>query len=119
MQRMSETGSSDGAGAARRRDRERALVYCKLPDDIASRHVLLLDPILPGGYSAVRAIEALLVRTLPCPAAYASCIVFTRCVTSWPVAALRRALEANTTRSQSTSAQLYCTRILHAVTHAL
>ena len=40
------------------------LVYCKLPDDIESRHVLLLDPILPGGYSAVRAIEALLVRIL-------------------------------------------------------
>jgi hypothetical protein len=41
------------------------LMYCKLPDDIESRHVLLMDPILPGGYSAVRAIEALLVRR-PC-----------------------------------------------------
>ena len=44
-------------------DRDAApIMYCKLPDDIQQRHVLLLDPILPGGYSAVRAIEALLVR---------------------------------------------------------
>jgi Uracil phosphoribosyltransferase len=51
------TGGASGAGP---------LVYCKLPDDIESRHVLLLDPILPGGFSAVRAIEALLVRCA-CP----------------------------------------------------
>jgi hypothetical protein len=43
------------------------LIYCKLPDDIMHRHVLLLDPILPGGYSAVRAIEALLVCPVPVP----------------------------------------------------
>ena len=38
------------------------LVYFKLPDDIAERHVLVLDPILSSGYTVVRAIETLLVR---------------------------------------------------------
>jgi len=38
------------------------LVYEKLPKDIADRHVLLMDPILATGNSAVRAIEVLLDR---------------------------------------------------------
>jgi hypothetical protein len=33
------------------------LIYEKLPQDIADRHVLLMDPILGAGTSAVRAIE--------------------------------------------------------------
>jgi pyrimidine operon attenuation protein/uracil phosphoribosyltransferase len=37
-------------------------VYFKLPDDIADRHVLVMDPILSSGYTVVRAIEKLLVR---------------------------------------------------------
>jgi uridine kinase len=37
---------------------EQALVYEKLPRDIAERHVLLLDPMLGCGSSAVKAIEA-------------------------------------------------------------
>lgn len=41
---------------------EHPLVYYKLPDDIADRHVLVLDPILSSGYTVVRAIETLLVR---------------------------------------------------------
>ena len=36
---------------------EQALVYEKLPRDIADRHVLLLDPMLGCGSSAVKAIE--------------------------------------------------------------
>ncbi|XP_073278947.1 uridine kinase-like protein 5 isoform X3 [Primulina huaijiensis] len=38
----------------------RQLVYEKLPSDIASRHVLLLDPVLASGNSAVKAISVLL-----------------------------------------------------------
>ncbi len=38
---------------------EQALVYEKLPKDIAERHVLLLDPMLGCGSSAVKAIEVL------------------------------------------------------------
>jgi hypothetical protein len=44
------------------RDNDQPLVYCKLPDDIAERHTLLMDPILSSGYTVVRAIETLLVR---------------------------------------------------------
>lgn len=36
------------------------LVYEKLPQDIADRHVLLMDPILGAGSSAVRAIQVTL-----------------------------------------------------------
>ncbi|XP_073038777.1 uridine kinase-like protein 5 isoform X1 [Primulina eburnea] len=36
------------------------LIYEKLPSDIASRHVLLLDPVLASGNSAVKAISVLL-----------------------------------------------------------
>jgi uridine kinase len=41
---------------------EQALVYEKLPRDIAERHVLLLDPMLGCGSSAVKAIEVLLEK---------------------------------------------------------
>eukprot|EP00898_Chlorokybus_atmophyticus_P008298 jgi/Chlat1/846/Chrsp104S01186 len=41
------------------------LVYEKLPKDIADRHVLLLDPILATGNSAIRAIEILLAKGVP------------------------------------------------------
>ena len=33
------------------------LVYEKLPQDIAQRHVLLLDPVLATGTSAARAVQ--------------------------------------------------------------
>jgi len=36
------------------------LYYFKLPEDIGSRHVLLLDPMLATGGSAIKAIEVLL-----------------------------------------------------------
>ncbi|DBA91951.1 TPA: Uridine kinase-like protein 1, chloroplastic, variant 2 [Trebouxia sp. C0005] len=39
---------------------EQELIYEKLPKDIASRHVLLMDPILATGNSAARAIQVLL-----------------------------------------------------------
>ncbi|KAK9694354.1 Uracil phosphoribosyltransferase, synthesizes UMP from uracil [Basidiobolus ranarum] len=45
------------------RDEETALpqlYYSKLPDDIASRYCLLLDPMLATGGSAMKAIEVLL-----------------------------------------------------------
>ncbi|KAI5443326.1 Uridine kinase-like protein 5, variant 2 [Lathyrus oleraceus] len=38
------------------------LIYEKLPSDIASRHVLLLDPVLATGSSAVKAISLLLKK---------------------------------------------------------
>ncbi|CAI9763170.1 unnamed protein product [Fraxinus pennsylvanica] len=38
------------------------LIYEKLPSDIASRHVLLLDPVLASGHSAVEAISVLLSK---------------------------------------------------------
>ncbi|KAJ9683343.1 hypothetical protein PVL29_019078 [Vitis rotundifolia] len=40
----------------------RQLIYENLPDDIASRHVLLLDPVLASGNSAVKAISLLLSK---------------------------------------------------------
>ncbi|XP_061336976.1 uridine kinase-like protein 5 [Gastrolobium bilobum] len=43
----------------------RQLVYEKLPSDIASRHVLLLDPVLATGNSAVKAISLLLKKGVP------------------------------------------------------
>ncbi|CAK9180429.1 unnamed protein product [Ilex paraguariensis] len=42
-----------------------ALIYEKLPADIASRHVLLLDPVLASGNSAVKAISLLLSKGVP------------------------------------------------------
>lgn len=41
------------------------LIYEKLPRDIAERHVLLLDPILGTGNSAVKAIELLMNKGVP------------------------------------------------------
>nr|GFD51615.1 uridine kinase-like protein 4 [Tanacetum cinerariifolium] len=38
------------------------VIFEKLPQDISDRHVLLLDPILGTGYSAVEAINLLLKR---------------------------------------------------------
>ncbi|XP_031260132.1 uridine kinase-like protein 5 isoform X2 [Pistacia vera] len=43
----------------------RQLIYQKLPTDISSRHVLLLDPILASGNSAVKAISLLLSKGVP------------------------------------------------------
>eukprot|EP00258_Populus_trichocarpa_P013182 XP_002323801.2 uridine kinase-like protein 5 [Populus trichocarpa] len=40
----------------------RQLIYEKLPADISSRHVLLLDPVLASGNSAVKAINLLLSK---------------------------------------------------------
>jgi len=38
------------------------LIYEKLPTDITKRHVMLLDPILASGNSAIKAIETLIRR---------------------------------------------------------
>ena len=46
---------------------EEELIYEKLPADIAERHVLLLDPILATGNSALRAIQ---VGTLDLPSGF-------------------------------------------------
>ncbi|KAK6928398.1 hypothetical protein RJ641_006989 [Dillenia turbinata] len=43
----------------------RQLIYEKLPADIASRHVLLLDPVLASGNSAIEAISLLLSKGVP------------------------------------------------------
>lgn len=41
------------------------LIYEKLPNDISDRHVLLLDPILGTGNSAVQAISLLIRKGVP------------------------------------------------------
>ncbi|MCA2211538.1 uracil phosphoribosyltransferase [Jidongwangia harbinensis] len=41
------------------------LYYAKLPDDVAQRHVLLLDPMLATGGTALAAIDILLDRGVP------------------------------------------------------
>ncbi|KAJ7538685.1 hypothetical protein O6H91_11G059400 [Diphasiastrum complanatum] len=46
-------------------DNGKQLIYEKLPKDIAERHVLLLDPVLATGNSAVQAIELLLRKGVP------------------------------------------------------
>ncbi|GKV37181.1 hypothetical protein SLEP1_g45238 [Rubroshorea leprosula] len=43
----------------------RQLIYEKLPRDISSRQVLLLDPVLASGNSAVKAISLLLSKGVP------------------------------------------------------
>ncbi|KAK6913062.1 hypothetical protein RJ641_022663 [Dillenia turbinata] len=43
----------------------RQLIYKKLPADISSRHVLLLDPVLASGNSAIEAISLLLSKGVP------------------------------------------------------
>ncbi|KNE92116.1 hypothetical protein PSTG_14496 [Puccinia striiformis f. sp. tritici PST-78] len=50
------------------RDEETALpklFYAKLPDDIQERYVLLLDPMLATGGSAIKAIEVLIEHGVP------------------------------------------------------
>lgn len=50
------------------RDEETALpklFYSKLPEDIASRYVLLLDPMLATGGSAMKAVEVLQEQGVP------------------------------------------------------
>ncbi len=44
---------------------DKELIYEKLPADIAERHVLLMDPILATGNSAVKAIQVSLCWTHP------------------------------------------------------
>ncbi|CAH8392228.1 unnamed protein product [Eruca vesicaria subsp. sativa] len=46
-------------------DNGQQLVYEKLPNDISERHVLLLDPILGTGNSAVQAINLLISKGVP------------------------------------------------------
>ncbi|KAL6204162.1 hypothetical protein ACLB2K_021430 [Fragaria x ananassa] len=46
-------------------DNGQQLIYEKLPNDISERHVLLLDPILGTGNSAVQAISLLLKKGVP------------------------------------------------------
>ncbi|KAL9993206.1 putative transferase [Helianthus debilis subsp. tardiflorus] len=46
-------------------DNGQQLIYEKLPQDIAERHVLLLDPILGTGNSAVQAIKLLIKKGVP------------------------------------------------------
>jgi uracil phosphoribosyltransferase len=41
------------------------LFFAKLPDDIAERYVLLLDPMLATGGSAMKAIEVLIGNGVP------------------------------------------------------
>tara|TARA_B100000513_G_scaffold92516_1_gene38951 strand:+ start:357 stop:1346 length:990 start_codon:yes stop_codon:yes gene_type:complete len=50
-----EIPQGDGSTEAERK----GLIYQKLPTDIASRHVLVMDPILGTGYSASRAVSLL------------------------------------------------------------
>eukprot|EP00270_Netrium_digitus_P013553 TRINITY_DN4517_c0_g2_i2.p1 TRINITY_DN4517_c0_g2~~TRINITY_DN4517_c0_g2_i2.p1 ORF type:complete len:489 (+),score=116.09 TRINITY_DN4517_c0_g2_i2:272-1738(+) len=49
----------------RQGDDGKQLIYEKLPRDIAERHVLLLDPVLATGNSAVKAIELLINKGVP------------------------------------------------------
>ncbi|KAL5178135.1 Uridine kinase-like protein 4 [Glycine soja] len=46
-------------------DNGQQLIYEKLPNDISDRHVLLLDPILGTGNSAVQAISLLIKKGVP------------------------------------------------------
>ncbi|MBA0776937.1 hypothetical protein Gotri_011869 [Gossypium trilobum] len=46
-------------------DNGQQLIYEKLPQDISKRHVLLLDPILGTGNSAVQAISLLIKKGVP------------------------------------------------------
>lgn len=46
---------------------QQQLIYEKLPNDISDRHVLLLDPILGTGNSAVEAISLLIRKGVPEP----------------------------------------------------
>ena len=44
---------------------DKELIYEKLPADIAERHVLLMDPILATGNSAVKAIQVSICSAKP------------------------------------------------------
>ncbi|KAK9466318.1 uracil phosphoribosyltransferase-domain-containing protein [Lipomyces arxii] len=44
---------------------EAKLYYAKLPEDIASRYVLLLDPMLATGGSAIMAVDVLISKGVP------------------------------------------------------
>lgn len=46
-------------------DNGQQLIYEKLPQDISERHVLLLDPILGTGNSAIQAIKLLIRKGVP------------------------------------------------------
>lgn len=46
-------------------DNGQQLIYEKLPNDISDRHVLLLDPILGTGNSAVQAISLIIRKGVP------------------------------------------------------
>ncbi|XP_059443589.1 uridine/cytidine kinase UKL1, chloroplastic-like [Corylus avellana] len=46
-------------------DNGKQLIYEKLPKDIPERHVLLLDPVLATGKSAMKAIELLIQKGVP------------------------------------------------------
>jgi len=48
-------GGGNGGGGS-------LVIYEKLPRDIASRHVLLMDPVLTTGHTATKAVETLLAR---------------------------------------------------------
>jgi uridine kinase len=41
------------------------MIYCKLPTDIASRRVLLMDPMIGTGATAMMAIRVLLDHNVP------------------------------------------------------
>ena len=69
-----ETGLRDVCKSVRigkiliQRDEETSLphlYYSKLPEDIAQRHVLLLDPMLATGGSALAAIDVLIQKGVP------------------------------------------------------
>ncbi|CAE6524925.1 unnamed protein product [Rhizoctonia solani] len=52
-------GSDSKAGSADEETAQAKLFYSKLPEDIANRYVLLLDPMLATGGSAIKAVEVL------------------------------------------------------------
>src|SRR3990167_8124910 len=41
------------------------MIYCKLPPNIASRHVLIMDPMIGTGATAMMAIRVLLDHNVP------------------------------------------------------
>lgn len=67
---------------------EKELIYEKLPADIAERHVLVMDPILATGNSAIKAIQVghshtiLMVMARDCLCLmYSACHIFLRVCT--------------------------------------
>jgi len=43
----------------------RELIYARLPEDVASRHVILMDPVAASGKTVLRAMEILLEKGVP------------------------------------------------------